>query len=1002
MQIEEKKSMNKRKKIHKYTHEDGVALIFALAMLALLLIMLIGFMASSILEQRIAYSYSDSTGSRLLAQGSLLRIKDQLELTSEDLTWMRNRPDDDKRFAPLVSIADTATTLSQKTSDAIEQDGKFVKDESGEAYRALKPLLRRYIGPHTTTVPATDDIKKDWQWKNFFPQGANVDYPQWIYYYNNPDEDQITGRIAYVVIPNLGIDPTLFGQGNGDGSNTADKPFQIGESYDELGMGVFATAAGMTTIHKYTNWLSKDLLLSKLGIGSNSSALLTDEVKANLSGSLPSAVDSASDSGNAAGAVKEMATILFSNNQKIAEEKDWKENNRTFFDFKEVKDHSAIKNILDAVELDPSDVREQVAANIRDYMDKDGEPTGLVNPQDPSSAAYKNYWETATAPEYTGNELTPYINELTAAVTLTAKQTTVSEMNGDGITYKVNQTVEFSAKPEAWMELINMYAKDMNIEEGVIKDAEFVFSIQLESDAATSSVTVDPVATPDPVTGTTPDPAGSLKCTFRHDGTLAVPKQSYAGTETMTVENPEQKFPTFTVTTAQHNDAAGPKLTAKITLQCIKFDRALLKMQGIRQADASLATPPLHTLTVDFVKGWETNRVEPVAPGEGEPVPADTYQTSKELAEGDTLLYAQMNCQVEDPRCNLQKDDNWSSTIAWLTAAPTKPDYEKNSDADPKNDDLSKEMDYEVTDDPATVAAAYIRNDVMQSPWELGYIHRGTKWQTINLKSSLDPLKSEGGKVTYLNDGLLWDKLKFTDDAKTDKFNLNYPASLDSVFQTLLVNLRYHERSKLPDKTGNDIEEKTADTVKLSDADIESLSKWIANKCYEASGSDSAADGSKKYQRYIHRGQLANVIRDWAMKGASSDIKNNFADVTAEELAGKIIPMTRADADRYFEHFTVFAVAQTVKDVKGKIYPVKADGSLDTAVDCEHGDKAECKVDGDKIIEYDKITGTTYLVARLRREIDTCENTDDCLKGIHESTCKFKVKVLESYTLSDL
>ena len=52
--------------INKRSSEDGVALIFALAMLALLLIMLIGFLASSILEQRIAYSYRDDVGSKLL------------------------------------------------------------------------------------------------------------------------------------------------------------------------------------------------------------------------------------------------------------------------------------------------------------------------------------------------------------------------------------------------------------------------------------------------------------------------------------------------------------------------------------------------------------------------------------------------------------------------------------------------------------------------------------------------------------------------------------------------------------------------------------------------------------------------------------------------------------------------------------------------------------------------------------------------------------------------
>ena len=67
--------------INKRSSEDGVALIFALAMLALLLIMLIGFLASSILEQRIAYSYRDDVGSKLLVRGALVHAKKLLENT---------------------------------------------------------------------------------------------------------------------------------------------------------------------------------------------------------------------------------------------------------------------------------------------------------------------------------------------------------------------------------------------------------------------------------------------------------------------------------------------------------------------------------------------------------------------------------------------------------------------------------------------------------------------------------------------------------------------------------------------------------------------------------------------------------------------------------------------------------------------------------------------------------------------------------------------------------
>ena len=134
--------MVKEKVYHKNSSESGAALIFALSLLALLLVMLIGFLASNILEQRIAYTYGDATASRLLARGALLQIKDQLANSADDLAWMRNRPADDLLLAPVISLADDGSLDSHpQNSDAAEADG-----EGGDAYQELKPLLRRYFG----------------------------------------------------------------------------------------------------------------------------------------------------------------------------------------------------------------------------------------------------------------------------------------------------------------------------------------------------------------------------------------------------------------------------------------------------------------------------------------------------------------------------------------------------------------------------------------------------------------------------------------------------------------------------------------------------------------------------------------------------------------------------------------------------------------------------------------------------------------------------------------
>ena len=172
----------KRKNKFRKSSENGAALIIALAMLALLLIMLIGFLSSSILEQRIAYSYRDNTGANLLARSALTRVKAQLASYTDDLIWMRNsvksesgKPD---IIAPLVSL----------NSDSKPESGSGEPDGDDTAYKALKPLLRRYIGPFDSSA-TTAEVESDWQWQNVFPEGvSNLVYPDWIYFYNNPDK----------------------------------------------------------------------------------------------------------------------------------------------------------------------------------------------------------------------------------------------------------------------------------------------------------------------------------------------------------------------------------------------------------------------------------------------------------------------------------------------------------------------------------------------------------------------------------------------------------------------------------------------------------------------------------------------------------------------------------------------------------------------------------------------------------------------------------------------
>ena len=206
--------------------ESGVALIIALAMLALLLVMLIGFLASSLLEQRIAYNQSSAVGSRLVARSARARAKTQLAVYADDLAWFRQRPSNAKMLAPLVSL-----------------NNNLDKSAETDAYKALEPLLDAY-GINTG---------------NWF--SASADYPQWNYLDvadTESNQRRLTGRMAYIVLPNLGIDPTRLGGSSATGANGLDL-----DSLPATGLPILT---GTTQLNTKFHWLSLDLLTGKKGI----------------------------------------------------------------------------------------------------------------------------------------------------------------------------------------------------------------------------------------------------------------------------------------------------------------------------------------------------------------------------------------------------------------------------------------------------------------------------------------------------------------------------------------------------------------------------------------------------------------------------------------------------------------------------------------------------------------------------------------------------------------
>ena len=112
-----------------------------------------------------------------------------------------------------------------------------------------------------------------------------------------------------------------------------------------------------------------------------------------------------------------------------------------------------------------------------------------------------------------------------------------------------------------------------------------------------------------------------------------------------------------------------------------------------------------------------------------------------------------------------------------------------------------------------------------------------------------------------------------------------------------------------------------------------------------------------------------------------------------EELISKIVPLTRAGEP--YEYFTIYIVAQTVKDV----------GGLTTEKNMVRYDSAGNEVPGQgkqgTWDPFDEVTGEVFMVARVRRNL-YCLDNDSCKDGKHVGGCEYGITVIESYTINEL
>jgi hypothetical protein len=305
--------------------------------------------------------------------------------------------------------------------------------------------------------------------------------------------------------------------------------------------------------------------------------------------------------------------------------------------------------------------------------------------------------------------------------------------------------------------------------------------------------------------------------------------------------------------------------------------------------------------------------------------------------------------QTNDPRQNLNPDD-WSTTETPFAAiAPASAPYSSVGTLGTKNifngvavdpSSASFDKDLEIVTDPAynqgaavgsqSLSTAYIRNNQMRSPWELGLIHRAAAWQTINLKE-YDPNKGykfvaanvpdasypyariPGGgaysdPVNGGGDANILNQVKMIGTATSNnKININ-SAYVDSstgkniTLQALLANIRIGNTFLNVGTAAGDAE---GAKIIAPSAGIDNLVLAIMTK---RNGMD-----------YLTRAEVANAKTSAT---ATTNALSNGAcgipqdtDAKQEELIGKFINLT--DVGGKNNYFYVIVLAQAIKDVGG-------------------------------------------------------------------------------------
>ncbi|MDD5599020.1 MAG: hypothetical protein PHV82_13815, partial [Victivallaceae bacterium] len=683
-------------------NEQGIALVFTFMILALLLIIALGFALSSMFDRKSALNAANAAAAGILAQTQLKEIISLIENDEANL-----------------------------------EDSEFYSHDSGSPAVTDTDMLKDMLASRLPVSGLLDTV--------------DTDKVNWNYIRSKDSDQALVGRTAFVVIADgIALDALVDGRAGTAAypkhSEEFDTETRIGKYVSEINVRApmpSATSAICDALNwqgttadtavpgfdngKYTgDWQSFSSLVSTLetATGSALSSTQKEELLKNLS--LIVAKDEEAfwadlnedarigsdelykrfnlnrtdwdtlsadgkillDSGSAGAPAQAMEKWTDADSNAGSAGLPW----LACFSYKDdgtgngVPDES-LKGTFSLV----LDRRRQIAANLKDYCDTDDIPTSDVDPA--------SWYGASAAPVFTGNEKTPYINK--AGVKIIA-----SSLSTGSPDYNTSAKVEI--KP--LVGLVNIYGAswpdDLKVRiTGTVTVACKINSVVkiLNITPSTATNSVIPFDTVIDVNGTgsaSPNWPGGNGYSHFLEGAVT----------------------TGTTLSVGPNTAA---INVEINITAVNIDKVILY-------DATT-----NTKGYDYVKGLSVAGL-----------PFSAVSSSTGADDSKSSWYG---LEVNDPRQNLNSGD-------WVQYSPGSVDAQHVFSLDASDDTVCKpnadssntpaavsparvapkdgnDAEGTVTD-PANsrLSTAFIRNAPMESPWELGFIHRGAQWETLNLK----------------------------------------------------------------------------------------------------------------------------------------------------------------------------------------------------------------------------------------------------------------------------